>query len=58
MKKSTSTADESEVKYQELLAKYEGTPYKEPQEITYVPRPRQGFNFVFYDTVKEIEELG
>lgn len=54
----TTIGDEAAVKYQELLANYEGTPYEKAQELNYIPRPRQLFNYQFFDTVTEIEEIG
>jgi len=56
--KESTPVDDTETKYQELIAKYKGTPYSEPQELGYIPQPRQSYSYVFYDTVKEIEEIG
>lgn len=50
--------DESEMKYQELLAKYENTPYKNPNKLEYIPRVGEKFNFSFCDTINNIEDIG
>jgi len=50
--------DESEIKYQELLAKYENTPYKNPVKLEYIPRVGENFDFSFCDTITNVEDIG
>lgn len=49
---------EDEDGYEELMAKYAGTPYEKWQWLQCIPRKGQVLTYRFTDTVESIEELG